>query len=437
VRASWVAALAVPISILSSPPCSRRAIADGLPPKTQLEGSGFIGLSSFGDTELGNSWAHDQAPQTSPVLGARVGWPVLPDLAQRGWLALSLAIEAELSLATAFTGGKPARDEGRMAYFAPVFGWRAHARLRQPIGAGRRLALHAVLGGGGATIASSSPFMAKESDPVAYGGLGATYAFFGRWQLRLDVRQGVMPGRATSVTRISELQLGLNTTFGVMVRRPPRPPPPAGPAQPAFDDTDRDGDGLPDRLDRCPGERETVNGITDEDGCPEPDPDADGVLGEADLCPNEPEDIDRFKDEDGCPDRDNDGDGIEDAHDACPTDPETKNGYTDNDGCPDTVPEGVTIGFANIAAVTFEPGRARVTPEARRVLQQVLALLEDEIEIAISIVGTPERAGGEELAKRRAEAVKWYLVDQGIAEDRIDTSVGPTGGPSPIVMKLR
>jgi outer membrane protein OmpA-like peptidoglycan-associated protein len=437
VRASWVAALAVPISILSSLPCSRRAIADGLPPEPQLEGSGFVGLSLFGDTELGNSWAHDQAPQTSPVLGARVGYTAWPDLVQRGWLALSLAIEAELSLATAFTGGSPARDDGRMAYFSPVFGWRAHVRLRQPIGANRRFALHAVLGAGGATIASSSPFMAKETDPLAYGGLGTTYALSRRWQLRLDVRQGIMPGRATSVTRISELQLGLITTFGVKVRRPPPAPPPPEPPQIAIDATDTDADGLPDRLDRCPAERETVNGISDEDGCPEPDLDADGVLGAADACPNEPEDIDRFKDEDGCPDPDNDGDQIEDARDACPNERETKNGYTDTDGCPDTVPEGVAIGFANVGAVSFESGRARVTPEAKRVLQQVLALLEDEPEIAIAIIGTPERAGGEDLAKRRAEAVKWYLVDQGIAEDRIDTLVGPATGPSPIVMKLR
>jgi outer membrane protein OmpA-like peptidoglycan-associated protein len=324
-----------------------------------------------------------------------------------------------------------------MAYFSPVFGWRAHVRLRQPIGANRRFALHAVLGAGGATIASSSPFMAKETDPLAYGGLGTTYALSRRWQLRLDVRQGIMPGRATSVTRISELQLGLITTFGVKVRRPPPAPPPPEPPQIAIDATDTDADGLPDRLDRCPAERETVNGISDEDGCPEPDLDADGVLGAADACPNEPEDIDRFKDEDGCPDPDNDGDQIEDARDACPNERETKNGYTDTDGCPDTVPEGVAIGFANVGAVSFESGRARVTPEAKRVLQQVLALLEDEPEIAIAIIGTPERAGGEDLAKRRAEAVKWYLVDQGIAEDRIDTLVGPATGPSPIVMKLR
>jgi hypothetical protein len=32
---------------------------------------------------------------------------------------------------------------------------------------------------------------------------------------------------------------------------------------------DRDGDGVPDDVDKCPDEPETLNGYQDEDGCPD------------------------------------------------------------------------------------------------------------------------------------------------------------------------
>jgi OOP family OmpA-OmpF porin len=312
-----------------------------------------------------------------------------------------------------------------------------------------------VLGAGGATVASSSPFMAKETDPLGYIGLGATYEVAGRWQLRVDGRQGLMPGRPGGATRVSEVQLGLITTFELGGGPPaslgarPRPELGAGPTGTPDPDAadgaagtalaDADADGLPDRLDRCPGEPETVNGIADGDGCPEPDPDGDGLVGTADACPMEAEDFDRFEDTDGCPERDNDHDGVEDVRDVCPGEPETRNGFADTDGCPDVLPESVMRVIANAGAVRFERGRARITPAARRGLAPLLAALEANPDMAIAITGTPEQADGEDLAKRRAEAVKWYLVDQGIAEDRIDTVVDIAGidGVPPIAIKLR
>jgi outer membrane protein OmpA-like peptidoglycan-associated protein len=391
------------------------------PLERRLQVSGFVGYSTFGDTELGNSWAPDQAPGTSAVIGARVGWLAVPDLVRRGRLALSLVVEAELAFAAAFTGGSSFDDErGRMSYFAPVFGWRAHALLRQPAGAGGALALHAVLGAGGATVTSSSPFMLDETDPLGYAGLGATYAVSDRLQLRVDGRQGIMPGRSSSATRVSELHLGLSATFGAAAaRRAPAVLPPDA----------------PDEL--------VVTDAPDEPAAPAlasaPDPDGDGVAGAADACPLEAEDLDGFEDEDGCPDPDNDGDGIEDARDACPGEPETLNGIADADGCPDVVPDTVTRALAGAAAVRFERNRARVTPAAKRALQPVLAVLEAHRDLALVVTGLPERAVDHDLAKRRAEAVKWHLVDLGIAEDRLETAVGPIGakGSPPILLRLR
>ncbi|MBI3183361.1 MAG: OmpA family protein [Myxococcales bacterium] len=99
---------------------------------------------------------------------------------------------------------------------------------------------------------------------------------------------------------------------------------------------DRDGDGIPDPLDRCVDQPEDKDGFQDEDGCPEPDNDQDGLLDGADQCPNEPGPIQNL----GCPVKDKDGDGINDDKDKCPSEPEDKDGFQDEDGCPDLDNDG-------------------------------------------------------------------------------------------------
>ncbi len=98
---------------------------------------------------------------------------------------------------------------------------------------------------------------------------------------------------------------------------------------------DTDGDGIEDAEDACPADPEDLDGIEDEDGCPEGDTDGDGIEDEQDRCPDQPEDMDDFEDEDGCPDEDNDGDGVRDGFDSCPNQPEDMDGDRDEDGCPD------------------------------------------------------------------------------------------------------
>ena len=396
-----------------------------------LEASGFVGIDWFGaHTELGNSWAPEQVPGTAPLVGGRISWLALPRLPQR----LELAIEGELAVAPAFTGrtANSVEDGGRMSYFAPVFAWRAHALLR--LARWRAIEPHIVLGGGGETVASTSPFMSKETDPVVYWGPGASVPVLAAWQLRIDLRHGVMPARGGGATSTVEVALGVQTTFGLPTTTPPRRADPPPPVPPAVEDIDSDGDGIPDRLDSCPTEPETVNGVSDDDGCPEPDPDGDGLVGDADKCPDQAEDFDGFEDADGCPDPDNDHDGFDDRRDACPGEPEAFNGWQDDDGCPDQLPTEVTAALATI--VKFEPGRARVTTSAGAALGPVLAMLQHHPELHLAVVGHPDRPENQDLARRRADAVKWYLVDQGVAGDRIATSVLAVSKSPPVTFQL-
>jgi outer membrane protein OmpA-like peptidoglycan-associated protein len=98
---------------------------------------------------------------------------------------------------------------------------------------------------------------------------------------------------------------------------------------------DNDGDSIPDVMDKCPLEAEDMDGFQDQDGCPEADNDKDGIMDALDKCINEPEDVDGFEDYDGCPELDNDKDGVLDAQDKCPGIPEDKDGFEDMDGCPE------------------------------------------------------------------------------------------------------
>ena len=100
-------------------------------------------------------------------------------------------------------------------------------------------------------------------------------------------------------------------------------------------DLDTDDDGIIDRLDDCPTDREDRDGVQDLDGCPDDDNDGDGFPDDQDQCPDEAEDVDEYEDEDGCPDLDNDGDSIPDGYDSCPNTPEDTDGDRDTDGCPD------------------------------------------------------------------------------------------------------
>lgn len=108
-------------------------------------------------------------------------------------------------------------------------------------------------------------------------------------------------------------------------------------------DLDNDRDGIEDKIDKCPDEAEDLDGFEDEDGCPDLDNDKDGIPDVIDKCPDDPEDLDGFEDKDGCPDIDNDNDGILDVDDDCPDKPETFNNFEDTDGCPDEAPKEVVI----------------------------------------------------------------------------------------------
>lgn len=187
------------------------------------------------------------------------------------------------------------------------------------------------------------------------------------------------------------------------------------------DDQDSDGDGLPDSLDACPVEPEDRDGYHDDDGCPEPDNDLDGIADSGDRCPNEPEDMDGFQDADGCPDLDNDGDTIQDATDNCPNEP----GPPDEQGCPRVYQdvEVTSTGIVIHQRIYFEYDRAVIRSRSFPILNTVAQVMRDFPDITVEIQGHTDSRGSDEynlrLSGERAEAVRQYLIQQGIPANRM------------------
>ncbi len=191
-------------------------------------------------------------------------------------------------------------------------------------------------------------------------------------------------------------------------------------------DPDNDGDGLLDGDDPCPAEAEDKDGFKDDDGCPDLDNDDDGVPDTEDKCPDEPEDKDGFEDRDGCDDPDNDKDGIPDVIDQCALEPETINGNNDDDGCPDAGDSLVMVMPDRIEVfepVRFRGNSARITRKSERVLAQVAATLRanrDFLRVRIGVHVQPRGASDLTLTKRRAEAVRKWLIDWGVEPERLE-----------------
>ncbi|MCE9669769.1 OmpA family protein [Myxococcus stipitatus] len=189
---------------------------------------------------------------------------------------------------------------------------------------------------------------------------------------------------------------------------------------------DADGDGVPDDQDACPNEA----GEAAHKGCPVRDSDGDGVPDDQDACPNEAGDAAHK----GCPARDSDGDGVPDDQDACPK----QAGDADHKGCPapkeptpEPSPRPTEAVVPTSHHVRFPVGQSTLEDAEKRQLDAIAAYLKKHPDISLSIEGHTDNTGPEELnqtlSQQRADMVRQYLVQQGIAGSRLTaTGHGPS-----------
>ncbi|MFV0345735.1 MAG: OmpA family protein [Bacteroidales bacterium] len=172
---------------------------------------------------------------------------------------------------------------------------------------------------------------------------------------------------------------------------------------------DRDGDGVADKDDQCPDEA----GLARFNGCP--DSDGDGVADSKDKCPDTPKGV--KVDASGCP-ADSDGDGIPDHEDNCPN----QAGPKSNSGCPEKAE--VTPTAPTSSAVLFDLNRATIHSSSNAQLNTLAEYLKANSGAKIEIDGHACDLGtisyNDGLSKRRAEAVKKYLISKGVSASQIE-----------------
>ena len=308
-------------------------------------------------------------------------------------------------------------------------------------------------GFGASSVLSSNPpgnndlFIHKgDTDAGPYAGAGVMFALNRLLHLRIDGRVLAAPNiKNDGFSPDYELTAGFGVTLGG--HAPPPPPAPLalikdtdGDGIPDTEDncpneagprenkgcprrTDTDGDGVVNRKDKCPDKA----GPPERDGCPEEDKDNDGIVDSKDKCPDDPEDKDGFEDEDGCPDPDNDKDGILDKDDKCPNvGRRPRTATRTRRRLPRTkVPAQVKQFSGVVKGINFRRNSADIKATSFPLLKQAVIVFKQYPALRVEISGHTSNEGKREfnmkLSRKRAEAVKDYLVSAGVDEKRIGT----------------
>ncbi|AXQ27906.1 OmpA family protein [Solimonas sp. K1W22B-7] len=109
---------------------------------------------------------------------------------------------------------------------------------------------------------------------------------------------------------------------------------------------------------------------------------------------------------------DADQDGVLDPYDSCPDTPQGME--VDGRGC--ALPQVLTL-----TGVVFDFNKATLTPDARKILDDVAKKIVAYKKIPMELAGHTDNVGSDqynlELSDLRAKAVKDYLIEQGVAAD--------------------
>jgi len=227
----------------------------------------------------------------------------------------------------------------------------------------------------------------NRSDVGYNAGGGLRWFLSPHFDMRLDGRFVYTPvgGDIDAAQQNIEATFGVGWVFGAHH-------PASAPAAVPTPDTDSDGDGVYDRTDRCP--RTPRGWPVDQWGCP----------------------------------LDSDGDGVPDGEDLCPYTP--RGVKVDDNGCP--FPEA-KVSLVQILrerkavvldGVEFDIDKDTLRPASLTTLDEVAASLKDWSDVRLEVQGHCSEPGSDEhnmdLSRRRAAAVKAYLVSRGINASRLE-----------------
>jgi outer membrane protein OmpA-like peptidoglycan-associated protein len=174
---------------------------------------------------------------------------------------------------------------------------------------------------------------------------------------------------------------------------------------------DTDSDKIIDKNDGCPLEF----GPLENNGCPWGDLDKDGILDNEDACKSEAGSIENK----GCPFMDKDQDGVLDKDDNCP---ETA-GTIENKGCPKIDEKIEKILKTAFNDLEFETNKDVILSSSFQSLDELATVLIEKSDWKLEISGHTDNVGDAkknmELSRKRAEAVKKFMIEKGVESTRL------------------
>ncbi len=318
----------------------------------------------------------------------------VPSLAaSRGYGRLVLSGNLGIQARTRLEMDSPILDVRNELFIRFGPGYRLDDILGVPLGVGLTFS---------AATAMGAPFQDFHQNQLE-GLVGATYDVNGLFQIALAGGRGFTQGLGTPEWRaIVGVRLGQKE----LTRQPSLPVYAGEPAECDDLTADADGDNIPDAIDECPQQAETVNGFVDKDGCPDEKPEPVAVP----ECPG-PESFDR------------DLDTVPDCVDKCINTP----GQPALDGCQPI--EDVQENFSDLftlRGVNFENNSAIIKKDdgSYDILDNAVKVLRDNPNVTlVEVAGHTDCNGNAKynrgLSQRRSEAVMTYLVSEGIAAERL------------------
>lgn len=193
---------------------------------------------------------------------------------------------------------------------------------------------------------------------------------------------------------------------------------------------DQDNDGIADAKDLCPQEPRGVHPDPKRLGCPLGDQDRDGIFDNEDVCPQEAKGDKPDPARKGCPLPDRDRDGVLDSEDQCPGEPAGDKPDPKRRGCPtEQAPrdEAAEEAFLKSLQPIFFAKRSAKLDAGNEATLNALAdqLRKNPSRKKLLIRGHSDKEGStadiERLSRERADAVKNWLVANGIAAERLQT----------------
>lgn len=175
---------------------------------------------------------------------------------------------------------------------------------------------------------------------------------------------------------------------------------------------DKDGDGVKDNNDQCPN---TMTGASvDSRGCMLiADTDGDGIKNNKDQCPDSAKGA--SVDERGCELlADSDGDGVVNAKDDCPN--TAKGTATNSRGC-------ALKASIDLSNIEFATGTAKFSSASLTELNDIAKVLVENAHMNFEVAGHTDSSGNYDrnvsLSQSRADAVRTYLINKGVASNRL------------------